>query len=303
MLPKFKIMSHTIKRILVPVDFSDTSETALNQAFMLARLLKAELLLLHIISDSTFKFIGARDLKDVLPSTEDIEVKAKEKFEQLTREIQKKYPIQPNVFIEHGVVHDVIVEFANKNKIDLIIMGTHGVSGYKELFMGSNAQRVVTLSKLPVLTIQQESKTVGFKNILIPIDNSLHSREKVNIAAKIAQIYKSKVHILGLPGSDEKEEIGKFKVKLKSVEKIFGAEQLSYTTTIESGANLANAALGYAEKNKCDLIVINTGHESEITGIFLGAFAQQLVNHSPVPVLSLEHSEDQYSISVPGFGV
>jgi nucleotide-binding universal stress UspA family protein len=182
-------------------------------------------------------------------------------------------------------------------------MGTHGTSGYKEFFIGSNAQRVVTLSEIPVLTIQKKIAKSGFKNILIPIDNSLHSREKVNIALIIAGLSRAKIHILGLSDSDYLPESKEINTKLKSVEQVVHTHSLEFLTSVINGKNLSEAALKYASENNCDLIVINTGHESNITGIFLGALAQQIVNHSKIPVLSCKHSEGYSSIETPGFGI
>jgi len=78
---------------------------------------------------------------------------------------------------------------------------------------------------------------------------------------------------------------------------------LPYNTSVVYGENLAKKAIKYAAENKCDLIVINTGHESKMTGIFLGAFAQQIVNHSKIPVLSFKHTEGHFYIETPGFGI
>ena len=88
---------------------------------------------------------------------------------------------------------------------------------------------------------------------------------------------------------------------MKSVEKIIDKEGLSYSTKNVQGKNIAEAALNYAVRNKCDLI-INTGHESKQQDV-LFFILKQIVNHSDVPVLSFKHSEGEYNISTPGFAV
>jgi len=296
-----------IKNILVPVDFSETSEIALTEAVKLASLLKANIFLIHVIEYlnefNGYFYSVVPEMQTSLPHLLEFEKTVDKKMEEKKTEINKKYGITPDVFIASGQVHSEIIRFSEKKKIDLIVMGTHGVSGYKELFIGSNAQRVVTLSDIPVLTIQKEISKTGFKNILIPIDNALHSREKVNMALLIAEVFGSTIHIIGLPDSEEELDVNKIKIKLESVEKIISNDKLLYKTTIVHGKNLAMDALSYADENNCDLIVINTGHESKLTGIFLGAFAQQLVNHSKIPVLSIKHKEGYFIIETPGFGI
>ena len=292
-----------IKKILVPVDFSETSDIALNEAITMARLLKADLFLIHVIEYSGYYFTVVPESQIFLPSFPELEKVVQKKLDKIQANIRKEFGIKAETYITNGEVHSEIITYSEKKKIDLIVMGTHGASGIAEVFIGSNAQRVVTLSEIPVLTIQKKKSKSGYKNILLPIDNSMHSREKLNIAMIIADTFGAKIHLVGLPDSKDKQELDKFKIKLESVEKIIEADKLSYVTSIVQGNSLAKSAMKYAAANKCDLIVVNTGHESKITGIFLGAFAQQIVNHSKIPVLSCKHTYNEYSIDTPGFGI
>ena len=226
-----------------------------------------------------------------------------ERMTELQKKTWDEFNIRPSIALKTGHVFSEIIDFANKKKADLIVMGIHGASGYIELFAGSNTHRVVTLSDMPVLTVNKEKGKAGFRKILIPIDDSLHSREKVNIAVTIAKLFGSSIHILGLARSSGKEGLIDIKLRTGSVEKIIRLANLPFKTTFVKGINLSMAAMEYAEKNKCDLIVINTGHESKTNGIFLGAFAKQIVNQSKVPVLSFKHSQGHYDINTEGFGI
>ena len=292
-----------IKKVLVPFDFSETSEIAVEEATALAKLLKADLFLIHVMDFNERYYFIERETQTIITSPVEFERAIEKRMDKVKESIERKSGIKTEVYTTTGTIHSEVISFSKKKKIDLIIMGTHGTSGYKEMFMGSNAQRVVTLSDIPVLTIQKKINKSEFKNILIPIDNSFHSREKVNIAMFIADLFGSKIHLIGLPSFTDKMGLNKFKLKLESVEKIIHSNNLAYKTTILQGENLPQAALKYASQNNCDLIVINTGHESRTTGIFLGAFAQQIVNHSSIPVLSLKHTQDHYTILAPGFAL
>jgi nucleotide-binding universal stress UspA family protein len=293
----------TINRILVPADFSGSAALVMAEASVLAKLLKAEVYLLHVIEMHEFHFSLFSGNKSKPALLKVLKDGAQKKMDQIKADTVKRFGISPKSFIVTGHVHSAIIDFSVKKDIDLIIMGAHGVSGYKELFLGTNSQRVVTLSEIPVLTMQEKKKSPGFKNILIPIDNSMHSRGKVNIAMDFANLFGAKIHLIGLPDSDDKKEINKFKIKLDSVEKILQEGDFLYKTSIVHGSSLAQTALKYAAKNKCDLIVINTGHESKYSGIFLGAFAQQIVNHTTIPVLSCKHVHSYYHIDTPAFGI
>jgi nucleotide-binding universal stress UspA family protein len=288
-------MIHSIKKILIPIDFTEMSESAALQGSEIAKLLQAEVYLLHVIPSNGHYSSLNYEKPTPAEVIKDVEGMVNDRMNEFKNKISEKSGITPKTIIYTGNIVNRIIEFSHREKIDQIIMGTHGASGYKEMFIGSNAQRVVTLSEIPVLTMLDSTHESIFKNILIPIDHSIHSREKVNVALQIAKLYKAKVHILGLVDSNEPKDMDKMKIKLESVEKFAAHENLSFVTTIEHGDSIAKTAIDYARKNKCDLIVINTGHESKITGIFLGPFAQQIVNHSTVPVLSVKHTEGKFS--------
>jgi len=295
--------THEIKKILVPIDFSEISTNALNEAIILAGTLEAELYLIHVKEFMVGYVSVYSDLPQYLPSNIELSIIIENKMEEMKQNISKEFDIIPNIRIGEGEIYSEIIAFSESEKIDLIIMGTHGISGYKELFLGSNAQRVVSFSDIPVLTLQKPCKDIEFKNILIPIDNSTHSREKVNVTLQIAKLFGAKIHLLGLLDSDDEQEKSKFTTKMDAVEKNIIASKLDYIKSIVTGDNLAETTKKYATKNHCDLIAINTGHESRLTGIFLGLFAQQIVNHSKIPVLSFKHHSGQFMIETPGYGI
>ena len=295
---------YAIKKILVPVDFTATSETAVSEAAHLAQLIGAELNLLHVIEYQGYHFDIIPNNKSNLPTLLDLESAVEKKLADIRSSLQSKLAIKVKVHVTTGAVYKEIVAATKANKIDLLVMGTHGAKGYIEQFLGSNAQRVVTIADIPVLTFQNKKGKKGFKNILIPIDDSLHSREKVNIAITIARAQKAKIHVLGLNQTGDRQGWAETEVRVTSVEKILKDEKFKFKTTVVRGKNLATAAVKYAQINKIDLIVINSGHESMTNGIFLGAFAQQIVNHSPIPVLSFKHKDGQhYDINSQGFGI
>jgi nucleotide-binding universal stress UspA family protein len=289
----FLMKSFQVKRILIPTDFSKTSLLAVEHAAFMARLFKADLYLLHSIdiSETVYTIYN--------PAILDIEFKEAEKnaikhLNDLSTRLKKEYRVKINTVCATGHTSSEIVRAVKTNSIDLVLMGTHGAKGFNEIFIGSNAHKTVTICPCPVITVQTHAKRLGFTNIVLPVDDSLHSRQKVNQVLVLAKKFASKIHVLGLIDKQGETDVKKFSIKIGSVEKAILKAGLPYEIKIVKADNLAVAALNYSKKVKADLITVMTGHESRLTGMFLGAFAKQIVNHSRIPVMSIRPLEGTY---------
>jgi len=170
----------------------------------------------------------------------------------------------------------------------LIIMGTHGTSGFAEFFIGSNTYKVVTSSECPVISVQTHAGKLGFTDILLPIDDSAHSRQKINHAIVLARQFKAKLHIVGLADFEDETELNKFEIKLEQIEEYIKKCELTCTREILHGKNQAAMTAEYAQTHGTDLIIIMTDQDENITGRLMGPYAQQIVNHSKIPVMSIQ---------------
>lgn len=289
-----------IKNILIPTDFSETGLLAVEYAAFMARLCKADLYLLHVIepSDSTFQIYNPSIQKT---NPWEAEKMVEKHFSELSIKLKKEYGVKIKSICSLGKTPAEVVAKVKEFDIDMVVMGTHGASGFDEFFIGSNAHKIVTLCPCPVITVQTHAKKIGFTKIILPVDDSLHSRQKVDNTITLAKKYGAKVHILGLLNKSRDTDPKKFKIKLDSVEKAIKKAGLPYECKIVKGNNLAIAAMKYSKKVKADLVVVLTDHESNLNGMFLGAFAKQIVNHSKVPVMSIRPAEGIYdSVSLAG---
>lgn len=281
-----------IERILIPTDFSETGLLALEHGAFMARLFKADLYLLHVVEVLEFKY-NVYDPGLMMRREDEMEEVVSTRLGELAIKVREEYGVPVNTIITGGRTASGIAETARENKIDLIVMGTHGAKGFEELFIGSNAHKTVTMSPCPVITVQTHAQKLGFTNIVMPIDNSLHSRQKADWVIALASKYGSKVHILGLLSHDDDEK--KFNIKLETVEKAVKKAGIAYQREVVKDGNLAQEALNYSNKVNADLIVTLTDHESNLTGMFLGAFAKQIINHSRIPVMSIRPKEGPFS--------
>lgn len=279
-------MKLDIRKILVPVDFSETSDHATEHAAWLAATTQAELFLVHVMPQNHYYFESPEPF--ILPvDEEEIRKATEEKLRIISRELFDKYNITSRNRVLHGKISSELIDFATAENVDVILMGTHGAKGLEEILIGSNAQHVVSLAPCPVITFQQEKRKPGFSNIVLPIDRSRHSREKVGVAINIATLCNSKIHIVGLLDNDDDGEYQKLQLVLDQVTIAIDRAEISYTRHTVKGDNIAVEAMSYAGSINADLILILTEDESVLGKLDLGPLSRHIVNHSPIPVLSM----------------
>ncbi|MFM2284869.1 MAG: hypothetical protein RLZZ543_366 [Bacteroidota bacterium] len=277
-----------IRRILIPTDFSETANLALEHAVKMASLLDSEIILLHVVSTFAFRVNLPEVEVDESQNTR-LSGVIGAKLNRIAEEIRSSAGIKISTIVTAGRIREEVVRIADEMDVDIIILGTHGVSGLREFFMGSNAFRIVSEAGCPVLSVQDSGKSVGFSEIVVPIDNSFHSREKLGLAVKMARLYDAQIHICGLRSHDhEDEEINaKFRMKMKQVEDFLIEKEARYSASTLFCTNIAKATMDFAAEKDADLIVIMNEQEINTTGFFMGPYAQQVVNHSRIPVLSI----------------
>ncbi len=277
-----------IDKILIPYDFSETADLSLEHAVFMAKLMKAEITLLHIVETVSFTSAISHALSGF---EQKIESATNEKLETLAQEIHLKSGITLTVRTEVGRIYKKICSVAKEIEADIIIMGTHGVSGYEKFSVGTNTSRVVQESPCPVLSVQTHAKGVGFTKILVPIDESNDSRQKVPFAVGLARFYNSHVSIIGLVNFTGADLIRKFKIKIEQVEEYLIKHDINFDTRFMEGKDLASMTMKVAEENDADLLVIMTEQEPSLTGFLLGTYASKVVNNSKIPVLCIHPAE------------
>jgi nucleotide-binding universal stress UspA family protein len=276
-----------VKHILIPVDFSETALLAVDHGTHMAKLFGAELFLVHV-NEALIYSTAVSDTYPQPGSNAGTDSAHQLKLNQLSDSIFQKTGIKCKTRIVEGNVADAIVEYAKQISSDVILMGTHGISGIKEFFMGSNAFSVVSEAPCAVITIQSHSRNLGFKNIILPIDDSLLSRQKVNLAVVMAQKYGSTIHITGIVSDDDQIALGKFEVKVEQVRNFLNENGIAYTTEMHPiGDNIAETVLNCVEQKQADLIIVMSEQDPDLTGIFSESFAKQLVNHSKTPIMAV----------------
>lgn len=282
-----KFMIQSTNKILVPIDFSEQSLIALEQSYNLAREYHAEITLLHVIEEGGMlaKFFSKEQHADMKKNIQ-------EQLDKLAIEEGKKAKLTVNTLIARGTVYEKVNEVAELINATMIVMGTNGDQGLKKKFIGSNALRVVRESKIPVITIKGKHHRKGCKNIVLPLDLSKETREKVSNAIELSRLFGgSTIRVVSVLFTTDEFVVNRITRQLGQVKAFLEKENVECSAEIIKGIKgeetLAQNILEYAQKVEGDLIMIMTQQEVDFTQYFIGSSAQEIINHSKIPVLSI----------------
>jgi nucleotide-binding universal stress UspA family protein len=290
------------KRILVPVDFSETSLLALRHACFLAQLTKGEVFLLHVIQRNHEVYNVIQPELNIDVAMKDVAGVLEKRLAALAKELHHEFGITVRDLVSSGNVSLEVVKICQEEKCTMIIMGTQGYSALEMIFIGSVTMKVLGASKVPVMSVRSAASKSGYKNVILPIDSSQHSRQKVSMAIDLCHEFGARLFVLGLTDEDDSNFDMKLGIIFRQVEELAARKNVQVTHHMEKDvANRAKATLKYAERVNGDLIIIMSDQDVELSGIFLGPFSQQVINYSKIPVLTVMPEENNdISFSTPG---
>lgn len=274
-----------MEKLLAAVDFSECSMNAFRHALNYARKLDADLAMVWV-DPETFKFISSEEEKI------EANTRAREAFDGIWKQYKNDLSGELKYLIKRGQVYEEIVKTAVEEEADLIIAGTHGVSGFRDFWMGTNAFRLIMASPLPVLTIRESAPPAeNIDNIVVPIDSTVETKQKNEIVALLAKQFRSTVHVISVYSSKMGELRKLVDTHTKESLQYFEQQNIPREFGYREGSNVTTMALEYARANSADLIVIMTEQEIKASNLWMGPYAKQMVNYSDIPVLSIKPKE------------
>ncbi|HNQ21058.1 MAG TPA: universal stress protein [Bacteroidales bacterium] len=279
-----------MKNFLVGIDFSKGSIKALEYAIMLNNYIDSRISMLYVDKPIPTESIYAT-------VTANYRTELHQRFEQLMNEFKPKLNDVSRLEykITTGKVYEELANYAKKNDIDYVFAGTHGISGYEEMWIGSNANRIVSTSPCPVFTIRQTYEVHDrIKSILLPIDSTAETTNKLPWAIEIAKYSNAEIHIFGAYITDLSTMKNKVDKNIVMIENELEKENIKFKSFKKSITNYTSDLISYIEDNNIDLAIIMTEQENRNTNVLLGQYAMQMINHCPVPVLSV-HQDDKFN--------
>jgi len=273
---------YQISNILVPVDLSEGSLNALDVAVMMAKKHNADLQVLHVDEGSfqTFGGTGTSYFSNTLNAVDVINA--------LVGAIYHRYNIKPVVFMEEGNVAEVIIKTSFLQHTDLIVMGSHGASGYRDGFIGNNTYNVMKYAACPVLSVPQKRKLNSFKKIVFPIRPVTGAL----LPYEIVSSFTNQDTVMEVMGLTYRMII---ETRNAVLETIVGEikDQLEKDGVVAKplwleGHGIAEEIVKYINNTNPDIVVVTSALDATSKPKYIGPHAQKIIHCSKAPVLSIK---------------
>lgn len=267
-----------MKNFVVPIDFSADSINGLKMALLFSKKSKVNIQMVHVLSKAA---------ESEKPGLEEEQKAAEEKFNILLEEYKPQLENNSSMgyIIGRGRIFQEVVHIAEQLPDSVITASTHGASGFQEVFIGSNAFRIISSTETPVITLRKHGCPDGIRRIVMPIDLSIDSRQKVPYTTELAHLFQAEVHVVGihtLRGLINKRKIRNYVSQVAAYVEL----KAPCETNEVFGDNAAELITNYANTVKADMISITTERPSGIN-LIIGNTVHHILNRSEVPVLCL----------------
>ncbi len=278
------------KHILVPLDFSDDSIHALEHAIIYANKYGYNIRLIHVKRKNA-DYQPTYNLKDF---DEVFRSGIADNFDNIINRYQNMLKGTFDYRIREGRIYSEICNQAKYGDSELIIMGTHGVSGFEEKWVGSNAFRIVSHASCPVITIRYDFPQRQIRKIVLPIDVSEQSRQKVPFITQLAITFNAEIHLIDIRDNNKAATRKTLENCIEHVSTFLKRRKVKFIHESLKGKNMSDIIIQYSLMIDADLIAVMTEKPEKTQTFWIGPFAQQMVNHSPISVISFRPNQKTY---------
>ena len=274
-----------MKKILVPIDFSKPSEYAARIATKIAKKIGAAIYLIHLIEIPSGVVDMGASSKFSIPESMLYLRKTKEKIVAFK---EKNFPkdLKIEYFIKINTPFEGIRKCAHKIDADLIVMGSKGHSEFEEIMIGSNTEKVVRTSTIPVIIIKKDDKNFKLKNLVFASNFKKDDKAVFNKFIGFANQFKSKIHLLKINTPSNFESSREATKKIKRFIKRY--ELPKYSINIYNDTSVEKGILNFSKDNNSDLIALCTHGRSGLSHLFSPSVSKKLSKFAAIPILTIK---------------
>jgi nucleotide-binding universal stress UspA family protein len=234
------------------------------------------------VDDQTYPNIFSPDLV-----TNSIAENADNILQALCINITRKDNIDATLIKMQGAVSTSIIQKSIEWEADLIVLGAHGASGYRHLFIGSNAYAVIKNALSPVLVIPSIKKWATFKKVIFPARPIPGALNKAEFLRSIISGMAVQLEVVGLSVNRDEDDSIVFKEMTEDLKNLFTSEEVQFITSINYGNNIADDIIRKCTQMNADLLIITSSIDISRNYFYIGPHSQQIIHHSNVPILSI----------------
>ncbi|MBD1395803.1 universal stress protein [Pontibacter sp. JH31] len=277
-----------MRRILVPTDFSDQARNAFEVAVAIAQKTGAAIKLLHVVEmPSSYSFSATGDLVGGNGMEQVYMMKLLENTRYRMAELERTIAHQGVEVVQEVDTDNVIRKIKrviSDDKVDLVVMGSKGSSGMDEFLIGSNTEKVVRTAACPVLTVKGRMPHFNIRNIVLASDFKREIGSAVEKFKYFQHVFGAKLHLVYINTPGAFESTNTLRLRMQTAAERYGLQNFTinvYNDTIEE-----DGILHFAEEMKADLVMMATHGRTGLSHLLSGSIAEDLVNHSNIPVLT-----------------
>ncbi len=269
-------------KILIPTDFSVQAEFAYLMVKKLEEKTSIDIHFLHVLNvPDTVSMDSRGDIQTCGEIDVNFIVQQKEIAERKLDNLKVLYGNHINVHLVFGKTTDTILDFSNSNSFDLIVMGTKGATGIKEILSGSEAQIIARRSKIPLLSLMCDRSDLQIQNVLLVHNFSNPKKEGMGLMHKLIKAFNTKVHLLQITSGKVESELEMVELDMKHFAEL--NDIVNYECHLINDKDVENGVVHYNQMNNMDIICIGTHGKG---GLFHQSATEKLINHLFKPIIS-----------------
>ncbi|MGC1633162.1 MAG: universal stress protein [Gelidibacter sp.] len=273
-----------MKKILVPTDFSEQAENALKVAVQLAKKYDSEIYLLHML-ELPMQDFDVMNTPSVLPEAMFFIKLAQQRFETMLAQDYLK-GVKVHDIVKNYPSFSGIIDTCHEHDVDLIVMGSYGATGFKEMFVGSNAEKVVRTSDIPVLVIKSNHAEFSIDRFVFASDFKKDNKDTYRQAIEFAKAFGAKMYLLMVNTANNFISTSEANQRIHEFIKDYDFKD--YSIHIYNDETIEIGVLNFAKEIDADLIGISTHGRQGIAHFFNGSIGEDVVNHAKRPVITFK---------------